>query len=639
MFRKLVSNLPFSPALVGQLGFYTRRLKKEQATRRLGLIFTALAVAVQSFAVFNPPEQALASNQSDVIPGGVSTEKDVLKVYDLGAKSKNDFKDLLDYYGVTRTELGKLSSKKICSSDKSIISIGRDHVFSTSQGELKHAVPKQSGGYSTFYSRPLYRFDVKTNGKTNCYDMLVGSSKKAGWFAIMKKCGNLAIKKNVKKLPRGSFITATCKTITGFAYDERQLDKAVKIYLYFGGAPGNGTKYGPIVANDKTPGSPVGAGHGFSFAIPEKYQKTKNTTTVWAVLQPLPGWTEATVQFENKVSVPGNCTPASTPTPKPEPTAACSSLRANIIERTKFTYSATGTVSSGATIKGYHYVISKEGKMVFDKTYNTSNSPFTSEVISLKDAGTYEAKVSLLTSIGSKDGAACIKILTVSPPDKCKYNDNLLATDKDCQPCPYDSSIWSKDEDCSFKITQSKEARNLTQGIGDANNTTAKPGDRIEYTLTTSNLGVAPATTNIEEALLDVLDYGSVTELGGGTFNNDSKKLAWNNITIEGGKTDTRRFIVQVSDTIPATPRGANNPAAYDCVMTNAYGNTTNIDVECPAGKAVENTVQQLPETGPAGNMAFGAILLMTTVYFYARSRLMGKEARILRKEFNVGTT
>ncbi|SRR6266702_541046 len=65
MFRKLVSSLPFSPALVGQLGFYARRLSREQATRRLGLIFTALAVMVQAFAFISPPEQTFAASPTN----------------------------------------------------------------------------------------------------------------------------------------------------------------------------------------------------------------------------------------------------------------------------------------------------------------------------------------------------------------------------------------------------------------------------------------------------------------------------------------------------------------------------------------------------------------------------------------------
>ncbi len=65
MFRKLVSSLPFSPALVGQLGFYARRLSREQVSRRLGLIFTVLAIVVQSFALLSPPEPTYAASYTN----------------------------------------------------------------------------------------------------------------------------------------------------------------------------------------------------------------------------------------------------------------------------------------------------------------------------------------------------------------------------------------------------------------------------------------------------------------------------------------------------------------------------------------------------------------------------------------------
>lgn len=61
MFRKLVSSLPFSPALVGQLGFYARRLSREQNARRLGVIFTVLAFVVQALTLINPPDQTYAT--------------------------------------------------------------------------------------------------------------------------------------------------------------------------------------------------------------------------------------------------------------------------------------------------------------------------------------------------------------------------------------------------------------------------------------------------------------------------------------------------------------------------------------------------------------------------------------------------
>ena len=71
MFRKLVSNLAFSPALITQVGFYARRLRQEEITRRLTVLFVVLAVVVQSLAVFSPPESANASSEQDLIRGGV----------------------------------------------------------------------------------------------------------------------------------------------------------------------------------------------------------------------------------------------------------------------------------------------------------------------------------------------------------------------------------------------------------------------------------------------------------------------------------------------------------------------------------------------------------------------------------------
>src|SRR3954471_16117242 len=82
MFRKIVSNLAFSPALVGQLGFYAKRLRKEEATRRIGLIFTALALVVQSFAILSPPESANAASGNNVIYGGIRDKNDLLSMYD-----------------------------------------------------------------------------------------------------------------------------------------------------------------------------------------------------------------------------------------------------------------------------------------------------------------------------------------------------------------------------------------------------------------------------------------------------------------------------------------------------------------------------------------------------------------------------
>lgn len=636
MFRKLVSNLPFSPALVGQLGFYAKRLRKEQFTRRMGLIFTALALIVQSFTVFTPPEQALASSGSDIIPGGVRSVQDIINVYDAGNKGQNDFKDLMDYFGVTRSELAGMDTKVvyICSSDKSITSFGRRQNYSAAEGSLTHNVPKQTGGFSTFYSVPLYRYD-SVNNKVNCYDAYVGNSAKIGWFAVMRKCGNFQIKTSVRKLPKAHLVQASCKTIQGYAYDERQSDLKVKVYLYFNGPPGKGQQVGPIAADQAAPSSPIGAGRGFSYAVPEQYQKSTTPTTVWMVMQPLPGWNQSVVQADNTVTIPGNCTPTATPI------AQCTNLTVGIVDRTHFNMTAKATKSGGATISGYTFVVmDKSGKKVYEKTVASAAETATTGNFEVLNAGGYTAKVVVNTSLGPKEATDCAKPLQVSPPQKCIYNAGINATDENCKPCEYDSTVWIKDtEKCRPQISQSKEAVNLTQNKGDANNTTAKPGDRIEFTVYTTNIGSGNTTTAVNEDLADVLEYAKLTtHEGGGTFSDTTKTLSWGTVTLGPQQTDIRKFVVQVNDTIPSTPRGANNPASFNCLMTNTYGNTINIHVECPVDKQVESAVHELPSTGAGENIVFGTAILMVVTYFYARSRQMSKEVRLIRKEFNFGT-
>lgn len=637
MFRKLVSNLPFSPALVGQLGFYAKRLRKEQFTRRLGLFFTIFAVIIQSFAVFSPAEQVSAATGSSIIEGGVKSVQDVLNVYDAGAQNRNDFKDIMDYFGVTRAELAAMSNevKYICSTDdnKSIISFGRQHHYSAAEGELVHNIPRQAGGFSTLYSVPLYRFDSVHNRPVNCYDSYIGHSASVGWFAIMRKCGNFQVKRNVQKFPKGHFVTASCKTIQGFAYDERQTNLRVKVYLYFNGPPGKGTQYGPIMSNQAAPSATIGSGYGFSFAVPDEFQKSRTPTEVWAVMQPLPGWTQANVQFDNTVTIPGDCTPTATPT------AACSTISLNRLDRTHVTIDAHSAAAQGATITGYQFIVEdKGGKKVYDKTLSSSNLNVTSEKIELKTIGDYKAKVVVKTSIGDKESADCEKTLSVSPPDKCVYTPTLLSTDNDCKPCPYNPNIWIKDDDCSPTITQSKEARNVTRALANANGTTASPSDRIEYTIRTTNVSSVGTTTTVTENLGDVLEYADLSFNGGGIYDPVAKTLTWENVTISASATDTRTFAVQIKSSIPQTPRAGNDPAAYDCVITNSYGNTISIAMQCPIIKTVETTVAQLPVTGPTENMIFAGALLMVVTYFYARSRLLNKEVHLVRKEFNSGT-
>ena len=80
MFKKLITDLPFHPTLLGKVAFYAHRLKQESAIRRAGFVLIALVLVVQLFAIFVPSKASLATSASDIVYGATS-RKDVLDAY------------------------------------------------------------------------------------------------------------------------------------------------------------------------------------------------------------------------------------------------------------------------------------------------------------------------------------------------------------------------------------------------------------------------------------------------------------------------------------------------------------------------------------------------------------------------------
>ncbi len=558
MFRKLVSNLSFSPALVGQLGFYAKRLKKEEVTRRAGLILTALALVVQSFAVFSPPESANAANSSDMIYGGVTTTDDVLRSYD---NSATDYKKIMDYAGVTRAELanlksGTINSKEYGTGSGTWLTWGRSSRFSEAQGQVTHDI-----NGTIVYSKPLWLYDTLayTIKYGSTYDALVGYSAKIGNFAIMKNCGNIITRVLPTPPPKISYVTV-CR-------------------------PGTGV----ITINES-----------------ERL---------------------ATDQPSNSTG----CQPAS----------ACNLAVVDKIDRTHIVITAHTAIDRGATLSGYTFTIKKNdsnGAVIKEIKQDTTNIDYSTQSIELAAAGTYYVSVVAHTSLGDRTSTACAQTFEIAPPEKCAYNPDLVKTSSECQPCPGNTSLWYKDSDCTEKILSTKTATNLTQGNSLATTTLAAAADRIEYKLTVENIGKTVATATFKEDLGDVLEYATIQDNGGGVYDQTAKVLSWSDVVLKPGEKQSRSFTVSMLGTIPTMPRGQSEPSSYDCVMNNVFGNNIQIKVDCPTPKVVEQTVSQLPKTGPTENMLFAGVLLSVVTFFYARSKQLGKEVKLIRKDFSTGT-
>jgi hypothetical protein len=518
MFQKIVANLAFSPALIEQLGFYAKRLKREEVTRRLGLIFTAIALIVQSLTVFSPPQAANAASSADFVHGGVSSVNDFLGYYD---RNSNHIRQIYASLGITRSEIAK--AKYTVIGEDSRYNWAMRSLYSYSDGQRSWDY-----GPGKAYYRPMRL----TQEGGDRHPVFASYSKTQGWFAIKKDCGNL------------------------------------------------------ITAHP-----------------PHK---------------------------------PPVVTP---PTPAPSPVASCSALGLAIVNRNLVELSAQAKTSGGATVSRYTFIVKDAGGAIVKSIPLDSTAlSVQADSFRLEKPGTYTAVVTVTTSLGERSGAACSKPFTISKPEVCQYNPSLPPSSPDCQPCPGNPQIWIKDETCKADLVDLKMGTNLTQGNVSASTVTAQASDRISYTISIKNKGLLPQKTSFEEELTDVLQYATLYDQGTGTFNETNQTLSWPEVSLAPNEEQSRTFVVQLRDQIPTTNTGTSDATSYDCKMTNTFGNTVEINVSCPEQKViVEQTVAELPKTGPTENMLFAGSVGSVVTYFWARSRQLKKEVKLIRKDFNMG--
>jgi uncharacterized repeat protein (TIGR01451 family) len=179
----------------------------------------------------------------------------------------------------------------------------------------------------------------------------------------------------------------------------------------------------------------------------------------------------------------------------------------------------------------------------------------------------------------------------------------------------------------------------MSQGNIDAQKQVANGNDRVSFTITAKNSGGTAAIVEFKDSLDDILEYSTLIDDGGGTFNAQTKVLSWPNVSVGPGQTVSRTFAVNVLPTTPATPQGQSEPSSYNCVMENVFGDSSvSVPVSCAPPKVVEQIVTELPRTGPAENIIFGSIILAVVSFFFFRSRQLGKEVRLIRRDINTGT-
>ncbi len=610
MFRKIISNLPFSPTLIGELGFYAKRLRKEEATRRIGLILTALALVVQSFLAFSPPESANAANAGDLVYGGFKGRTDMLQACH---NNTQGFRDLALHADITceilaNAKFGEIHSR-VNGNDAGWLSWNRTPRFSLQRGESLMTVGDQQ-----IYVRPLAAFDIKnTTGNGSYYKAFYGKTRSGKDFAIMIDCANILLKERITNNPNikvCDLVSQKMITIPQSAFDSKKHSRNSA-----------DCQPKPIQICELATKKMI--------TIDERnFDARKHSKNPDDCKAPPPPPTPRPTPTP---------TPTPPPAPKPTPMANCSSLTVRKISRTEVELQGSATTANGATIRSYTYVIKDQsGQEVMRRTVNSTSSVHSLRH-TLEKEGSYSVELIAATSLGNRESSACKGSFTIEPIARCPLNPGLPINDPNCQPCPGDPALWVKDEDCAAKIIRSKVATNLTDEAP-ADTVLAKASDRIEYTLTARNDGNNEATFDMEDSLIDLLDYATLYDRGGGSFDETTKLLSWQSVRLKPGEEQSRTYVIQMQSSISPMPRGTSDPTSNDCRMINTFGNSVEVDVDCPAPKIVEQVVPELPKTGPAENMIFGGVLAAIVTFLYLRTRQLDKEVRLIRREVTAGT-
>lgn len=180
MFRKIVTELTYSPALAGNLGDYIKQLRFERSKRQIGLVFVLLALVVQFFATASPPESANASDPAVFIDGGITSTEDYLHYYD---QNTRNIKDLLRSLGITRSDIKSARPAALPSLDNASIWSMQNH--------------RNNESFSYFFRLPGNKSEVAYYQPAGpviatAEEYYVGSATESDtWFAIRKKDGNL----------------------------------------------------------------------------------------------------------------------------------------------------------------------------------------------------------------------------------------------------------------------------------------------------------------------------------------------------------------------------------------------------------------------------------------------------------------
>lgn len=195
MFRKIVSAVSLSPALIGKLADYAADLRLKQHLRGVGLIAISLAMVAHIGIVLHPATPSNASHRNDLVYGGVNSLEDFLAHYDA---DDHGLRQIIEGIGLSRSDIGN-AEPYADSPDIATVSVSRHPLIGTADGESRYQHESR-----VFYARPV--------PEQLFVDGWAGVSANGAWFGIMKQSGIVVVEGShgftAQGLPAQADITA-----------------------------------------------------------------------------------------------------------------------------------------------------------------------------------------------------------------------------------------------------------------------------------------------------------------------------------------------------------------------------------------------------------------------------------------------
>jgi hypothetical protein len=190
MIKTAITNLMQKTFFAKELGFYIRRLHRENVTKVITASVASLALVLQLTIGILPftSTPVGAVGDDNLIRNGVSSKEELLAIYDSGSDNggHNDIKQIYTHFGVSRQDLANatIGSYKTNDFNGQIKTVGRTNW--PNAGRTAVAVTNSS---TTVYTGPYLD---NANSQAFVMPALVGKRSIDGqWFAITLNCGNV----------------------------------------------------------------------------------------------------------------------------------------------------------------------------------------------------------------------------------------------------------------------------------------------------------------------------------------------------------------------------------------------------------------------------------------------------------------